>query len=68
MIHNESEFELNREALQDIEGALASLKERIDLIDPYLFLAMRESYDKSIAEIQTEMDTYLKKKIGGPQC
>lgn len=53
----EDRLNLKKEALKDLEDALAALKKKINPVNPKLFEAMSKTYLKDIKKIKAEMDT-----------
>lgn len=59
MIQNEDQYQQSFTVLQRLESALASLRRRVEPINPELFQAMAQTYIDEISEIRNEIDEYI---------
>lgn len=59
MIENESQYHQSVTVLQRLEIALASLRLRVEPVNPELFQAMAQSYIDGIADIRNEIDEFI---------
>ena len=59
MIESEEQYQQSFTVLQRLEAALASLRRRVEPINPELFQAMAQTYIDEISEIRNEIDEYI---------
>lgn len=59
MLENEEQYQQSVTVLQRLEVALASLRRRVEPINPALFQAMAQTYIDEITEIRNEIDEYI---------
>ena len=59
MIENEEQYQQSFTILQRLEAALASLRRRVEPVNPELFQAMAQTYIDEISEIRNEIDEYI---------
>jgi hypothetical protein len=59
MIENDNQYQQALTVLQRLETALASLRRRVEPVNPELFRAMAQSYIDEIIDIRNEVDEFI---------
>ena len=59
MIESSQQLQDTRDALEQVERALRSLKEKVKSKNPQLFAAMSEGYQSEIRKLRSEIEEYV---------